>query len=143
MKLKLSVLALTALASAAVALPAHARKDVANFPISAVTSHPEYAARVGDFRFVFGDAPIRGATVGQTNTRKTTNGFGRSDQDACVWAMLSALIAIKNDAIARGGTSVQGIKSVTDGAGLSSATEFQCVSGTTNSRVYLQGTIVR
>lgn len=139
MKLKLAALALATLA---VAMPAHARKDAQTWPIAPVLALPDYAAKVGDFKFVFGDK-VSGAQLGSTTTRRTTNGFGKKDQDACNWAMLSALIALKADAIAKGGTSVQGLKSTVTGTPFSSATEFQCLSGVTNSRVYLDGVVVK
>lgn len=139
MKLKLAVVALAALA---VAGPAQARKDFQLFSIDLVKAHPDYAAKIGDFKFVFGNS-VSGKSLGSTSTRKSTNGLTKSDQDACVWAMLSALIAFKADAVGRGGTSVQGIKSTVTGEKFSSATEFQCISGFTNSRVYLEGVVVQ
>jgi hypothetical protein len=140
MKLKLATLVLAAIAVAAPA--AHARKDFAAYPIEAVRAHPDYASKIGDFKFVFGDS-VSGTKIGTTSTRKSTNGLNKSDEGACVWAMLSALIAIKEDAVSRGATSVQGIKSTVTGEPFASTTEFQCVSGFTNSRVYLEGTLVK
>lgn len=140
--LRIATLVAATASMALAALPAHARKDTGTFTFAAVMAHPDYAAKIGDFKFGFGDA-VRGQSLGQSSTRKATNGFGKSDEQACVWAALSALIAMKNDAIARGGTSVQGIKSMVTGTAFSSATEFQCISGTTNSRVYFEGVVVK
>lgn len=144
MKLKLAALALAVLATSVAALPAQAkaRKDAQTWPIADIFSHKDYASKLGDFKFTFGDK-VSGKVVGDSTTRKSTNGFGKSDHDACVWAALSALIAMKNDAINRGGTSVQGIKSMADGPEFSSSTEFQCISGASNSRVYFNGKIVK
>lgn len=140
MKSNIAILSLLAVAVAAPA--AHARKDVQTFSIELITSQPEYAESVGDFKFGFGDA-ISGASLGSTSTRKSTNGINKSDERACAWAALGALIALKADAEARGGTAVEGIKSTVSGTDFSSATEFQCISGFTNSRVYFQGTVTK
>ncbi|MDZ4759891.1 MAG: excinuclease ATPase [Alphaproteobacteria bacterium] len=140
MKPGLAGLALAAIALCAPA--AHARKDFQTYSIDLVVGHPDYAEKIGDFKFVFGDA-VSGQQIGSTSTRKSTNGLNKSDEGACVWAMLSALIAFKADAIARNGTSVQGVKSNVTGEIFSSATEFQCISGFTNSRVYLEGVVVK
>ncbi len=140
MKLKHALLTMLAIAVAAPA--AHARKDAQTYPIELILSQPEYAAKVGDFKFVFGDT-VSGQSLGPTTTRKSTNGVNKSDARACAWAALGALIALKNDAESRGGTSVQGIKSNATGTEFSSATEFQCISGFTNSRVYFNGTVVK
>lgn len=139
MKLKLALLAAMAAVTAA---PAYARDDVQTYSLELVWAHPDYAAKLGDFKFVFGDT-VSGQSLGTTSSRRSTNGINKSDQDACVWAMLSALIAIKNDAVGRGGTSVQGLKSTVTGTAVSSATEFQCRSGFTNSKVYLEGVVVK
>lgn len=140
MKSNIAILSLLAVAVAAPA--AHARKDVQTFSIELITSQPEYAESIGDFKFGFGDT-ISGTSLGSSSTRKTTNGVNKSDERACAWAALSALIAMKQDAQARGGTAVEGIKSTVSGTDFSSATEFQCVSGFTNSRVYFQGTVTK
>ena len=144
MKLKFAALAIAALATAAVALPAQAkaRKDIQTWPVADIFSHKDYAAKLGDFKFSFG-GKASGAVVGDSTTRKATNGFGKSDHDSCVWAAMSALIAMKADAINRGGTSVQAIESAATETPFTSKTEFQCISGTTNSRVYFNGKIVK
>ncbi len=140
MKAKIAIASLLAVAVAAPA--AHARKDYQTFPIEVITSQPEYAEKVGDFKFTFGDS-VSGTSIGPTNTRKSTNGINKSDARACAWAALGALIAMKADAESRGGTAVEGIKSTVSGEEFSSATEFQCISGFTNSRVYFTGTVTK
>ena len=57
--------------------------------------------------------------------------------------MLSALIALRDDALENNATSVQGIKSIISGSVYSSSTEFQCKSGFTNSQVSLQASLVK
>lgn len=128
--------------AALMAQPALARNSVTNYPIDAIRAQPEYAAKIGDFRFEFGNVP-RGKILGDTVSLQATNGVNKSDARACAWAALGALVKIKADAIARGGTSVQGIVSATTETELSSTKEFQCVSGFTNSRVRFKDKVVK
>jgi hypothetical protein len=124
------------------AQPAQARNTVANYPIEAIRAQPEYAAQIGDFRFEFGNE-VKGTKLGTSNSLQATNGVNKSDERACAWAALGALIKMKADAIARGGTSVQGIVSATTGTDFSSTTQYQCISGFTNSRVRFSGQVVK
>lgn len=124
------------------AQPAFARNTVTNYPIEAIRAQPEYAEKIGDFRFEFGNAP-RGKILGDTVSLQATNGVNKSDARACAWAALGALVKIKADAIARGGTSVQGIVSATTETDFSSTSEFQCLSDFTNSRVRFKGKVVK
>lgn len=130
------------LALCGLALPAQARNTVTNYPIESILAQPEYAEAIGDFRFGFGGS-VKGTKIGPTTSLQATNGVGKSDARACAWAALGALIKIKNDAIARGGTSVQGLVSFTTGTEFSSTSEFQCLSGFTNSRVRFRGVVVK
>lgn len=138
---KTLVLGLT-LALGALAVPAEARNTLKNYPIESILAQPEYGEKLGDFKFVFG-GKAEGKEIGSVSKLQATNGVSKSDARACAWAALGALIKMKEDALARGGTSVQAIISTTSGADFSSATEFQCVSGFTNSRVRFSGQVVR
>jgi hypothetical protein len=138
MKLKSAAFVLV-LAAAAAAPAAYARNDLLTFPIAPVMETADYKSNIGDFKFEFG-GKAHGASLGSTTSQRPANGFGKKPEVACGRALLNTLIALKNDAIAHGGTSVQGI---TSGENFSSATEFQCTSGGTNARVHLVGTIVK
>jgi hypothetical protein len=121
---------------------AHARSDVLQFPIKDAMETADYKAKIGDFKFVWGDS-VRGTSLGSISTRKATNAVFKPDQTACNWALLSALIAFKQRALSVSGSSVQGIKSNVTDTPFSSTTQFQCVVGFTNARVSLTGTIVK
>lgn len=123
-------------------LPAHARNDVQTWSIQEAMESQNFKDKLGNFKFVWGDN-VSGQRVMSTSSRKATNGFGKSDKAACEWALLSALIALKSQAESKGATSVQGIQSNVTGTPFSSTTEFQCRSGMTNSRVYLNAEIVK
>lgn len=140
MKLKLAALALAAITLAAPA--AQARDNIQTYSLDLVRSHPDYAKKLGDFRFEFGDT-IQGRVIATTSSKRATNGLNKKDQDACVWAMMSAMIALRDDALENNATSVQGIKSIISGSVFSSANEFQCKSGFTNSQVSLQASLVK
>ncbi|MCI4644113.1 MAG: excinuclease ATPase [Hyphomonadaceae bacterium] len=140
MKIKLAAFAICSVALASPA--AFADRDIQTWSIQEAMSSENFQDRLGNFRFVWGDT-VSGQRVMSTSTRKATNGINKSDRAACEWALLSALIAFKEQAEANGATSVQGIKSTATGTPFSSTTEFQCITGWTNSRVYLEAEIVK
>ena len=140
--MKLNVLAASVMVALAVSPAAHADKKIQTWSIEEAMNSQDYKDRLGDFKFVWGDS-VTGQRVRSISTRKATNGVNKSDKAACEWALLSALIALKGAAEAEGATSVQGIKSNATGTPFSSTTEFQCISGFTNSRVYLDAEIVK
>lgn len=132
-----------ALALAAFLLPtgADAARKVQTWKIADFQNNAEYMARLEGFRFEWGRGG--GAALGTSESRRATNGVGKSDEAACQWALLSALLAIKADAQSRGGSAVVNVRSFATGQDFVSTTEYQCISGATNSRVYIRGTIVR
>lgn len=142
MSKKFALIPLIAAACAIAAPEAQARKDIQTWPLASFLANDEYMARLEGFRFGWGDT-ITGTRLLSTSTRKATNGLTKSDEFACQWALLSALLALKKEAEAHGGTGVEGLKSLVSGETFSSTTEFQCISGFTNSRVYLEGVIVK
>jgi hypothetical protein len=134
---------IAALASAVMlSAPAHARKDFQTYSIQEAMASADFQEKLGNFKFVWGDR-VSGQRIRSTSTRKTTSGLKKTDRQACEWALLSALIALKAQAEKLGGSSVQGIKSYATGETFSSRTEFQCISGFTNPRVYLEAEIVK
>jgi len=132
-----------AFALAAMILPtgADAARNVQTWKIATFQANTEYMARLEGFRMEWGRGS--GTAIGTTESRRPTNGIGKSDEAACQWALLSALLAIKADAQARGGSAVVNLRSFATGQEFVSTTEYQCISGATNSRVYIRGTIVR
>ncbi|XPF94515.1 excinuclease ABC subunit A [Colwellia sp. RE-S-Sl-9] len=80
---------------------------------------------------------------GEVSTNKKTNAFMKSDQEACEWAMLSALKALQERAVREGMTDVINITSNYKNQPFSSATEFECGSGAVMAGVALKGTLVK
>ncbi|WP_218572971.1 excinuclease [Pseudomonas sp. gcc21] len=95
-------------------------------------------------KFVFADAP-HGKVLkrhGNFVTNKKTNAFGKSDQQACQWVMLSALIALQDRVKAEGGNAVVNIESFYKQQPMKSRTEYECHAGAIMAGVALRGDVV-
>ncbi len=130
-----------AAASMAVAPAAHAKREIQAWPIAEFMSNPDYMAQLNGVTFTWGDVVI-GQAIATTNVERATEGMTKSDQAACEWALLSALKLMRLHALERGAKSVQALKSTVAGEPYASDTDFLCMSGFTNSRVFLTGSIV-
>jgi hypothetical protein len=75
------------------------------------------------------DHPAAGDSLETATSNRRTNAFGKSDEDSCAIAFLSAIIALQDRATALGGSAVVDIKSITKHNDLTSATEHRCVAG--------------
>lgn len=80
---------------------------------------------------------------GEVSTNKKTNAFMKSDQEACEWAMLSALKALQERAVREGMTDVINITSNYKNRPFSSTTEFECGAGSMMAGVALKATLVK
>ncbi|HDZ56536.1 MAG TPA: excinuclease ATPase subunit [Pseudomonas xinjiangensis] len=95
-------------------------------------------------KFVFADAP-HGKVLkrhGNFVTNKKTNAFGKSDQQACQWVMLSALISLQDRVKAEGGNAVVNIESYYKQQPMVSRTEYECHAGAIMAGVALRGDVV-
>jgi len=95
-------------------------------------------------KFYFGEQ-THGKIVrefGEFRSNKKTNAFNKSDQHACEWAFLSAMISLKNRAVKLGGNAVVNIKSNYRNNLTSSEVNFQCGNGAVIAGVALVGTVV-
>jgi uncharacterized protein YbjQ (UPF0145 family) len=119
------------------------RDEHINFPIADVLNNPEFKDKLpSGVRFYFGTQKARvGKSLGETKTNKKTSSFKKSDKTACEWAMLSALIAIGEDARSRGGNAVVGIKSNYKGNETTSNDTYVCGAGGIMAGVALKGTV--
>ncbi|HMB59901.1 MAG TPA: hypothetical protein VKN35_08310 [Xanthomonadales bacterium] len=123
---------------------AMARDTLHQISISNVLENPEYAARLEGVSFYFGDQAHPEVTQdhGEFRTNKKTNAFGKTDQFACEWAMLSALIQLHERAQSLGANAVINIRSNYKDNETSSETTFTCGAGALMAGVALIGTIV-
>ena len=108
------------------------------------TSDTAVKSYVG-IRFFFADQkhPEIITRIGTYTTNKKTNAFNNSVQQACKWALLSAIVTLQNRAIAEGGNAVVNIRSFYKKRDISSATEFECGAGAVVAGVALVGDVVK
>jgi hypothetical protein len=126
-------LALTAaLATPSLAPAAIPRVD--EYPIAGVLNNPRLAARLpAGVRFYFADQPARVTTaLGDVSTHRKSGPKAsrkKPDPKACNQAMASSLIALAEQAKAKGANAVVGIKSSFGGKVMASATTYRCGRG--------------
>ena len=123
-----------------------ARDDVIELPIAEALSTPDATSKLGNnVAFYFGDqthaTPVH--TFSYITTNKKTNAFNKSDTEACQWAFLSAMIALRDSAFAKGGNAVVNIKSNYKNNLTTSTETFQCGAGNLMAGVALTGTVVK
>lgn len=96
-------------------------------------------------RFFFGDQKHAEVVrrIGTYTANKKTNAFNKSDQEACKWAFLSAMISLQDRAVAEGGNAVVRIRSFYKKRDFTSATEFECGAGAFAAGVTLVGDVVK
>lgn len=96
-------------------------------------------------RLYFGEQkhPKVKATIGEFSSNKKTNAFGKSDEEACRWVLLSALIALQDRAKKEGGNAVINIASYYKKNTYSSNSKYECHAGAIMAGVALTGKVVK
>lgn len=125
---------------------AHARDTALKLPIKDAMEAAEAKAQLGsDVKFFFGDQahPAAKTTLGTYTSNKKTNFANKSDKEGCEWVFLSAMVALKQRALAEGGNAVINIQSYYKKKEFSSATEYECHAGAFVGGVTLRGTVVK
>jgi len=128
------------------ALSASARDDIADYSVADALATEKAKEILGtEIQFYFGDQPhgTVAKTILETRTNKKTNGANKSDREACEWAFLSAMKALKEKAQSVGANAVVNIRSNYRNNTTSSATTFKCGSGMLVSGVALIGDVVQ
>jgi uncharacterized protein YbjQ (UPF0145 family) len=144
--MRVFLLGLLAVAGVVAAAAAQARDSEYKLKIEEVLQRADFKDKLGsDVRFYFGDAktPAVGRTLGEFVTNKKTNSFGKADEEACRWAMLSALIELRDRAQKEGGNAVIKIVSFYKRATFSSPAEYECHAGGIIAGVALKGTVAK
>jgi uncharacterized protein YbjQ (UPF0145 family) len=131
-----------------VLLPAAASADdaVGTHELASVSALPEYANASQGVTFYFGDSPhpaVSRRIEENVTTSLRTRKFGRSSEEACQRVMLSALIQLRDHAVATGGNAVINIRSNWRNTEVSSRTQYQCAAGFLMAGVALKGDVVR
>ena len=99
----------------------------------------------GSIKFFFGNQPTPPVLtkLGSDVSNRKTNAFGKSDEKACNWAFLSAMVALEKRAQQLGANAVINIVSYYQKEVMSSATEFECHAGAVIAGVALKGDFVK
>lgn len=97
-----------------------------------------------EIRFVFADTPHDTiiAEHGNFVTNKKTNAFNKTDQEACRWVMLSALLSLQDRVQKEGGNAVVNIESYYKQRPMASRNEYECHAGFLMAGVALRGDVV-
>ncbi|MEA3412380.1 MAG: hypothetical protein U9R74_12695 [Pseudomonadota bacterium] len=95
-------------------------------------------------RFYFGGQshPKITKDFGEYMSNKKTNAFNKTDEKACQWNFLSAMLSFQDRALRMGGNAVVNIRSYYKRNEISSETEFECGSGAFVSGVTFLGDVV-
>jgi len=125
---------------------AEARDTQYHLPVAAVTGNQDYQAMLGadvSFYFAGQTTPKVEKTLGEYVTNRKTDSFFKSDENACQWAFLSALLALRQRAKEEGGDAVVDIISFYKKVPFSSPTDYECHAGVFIAGVALKGTVAR
>lgn len=124
----------------------HARNTHLKVSISEALELGEREGRLDNsIRLYFGSQrhPEIQRRLGTYTSVKKTNGVGKSDQRACKWAFLSAVITLQGRALREGGNAVVNIRSKYGKNVVSSTTDFECGAGAVIAGVTLIGDVVK
>jgi uncharacterized protein YbjQ (UPF0145 family) len=141
------VMAITSLIiSLASVSPLYARDTRHLLPIAAAMETKDAQDKLdGSVKFFFADqaAPQVLTKLGSDVANRKTNAFGKSDEKACNWAFLSALVALEKRAQQLGANAVINVVSYYNRKVMSSITEFECHAGAIIAGVVLKGDFVK
>lgn len=76
-------------------------------------------------------------------SNQKTNAFGKSDEEACKWVFLSALVQFQKKAQQLGGNAVVNLVSYYKKSELADSEKFECHAGAVMAGVALKGDIVK
>jgi hypothetical protein len=139
----LTIIAL--LATSLAAGKAIARDDHQMFSLDEALNTPAAKEKLDpEINLYFGNQehPKITKELGEWKTNKKTNGFNKSDKDACEWTFLSAVLELQQRAKKEGGNAIVDIKSNYKNIESSSETKYMCGSGALMSGVAFKGKVV-
>jgi len=142
MKRQLLVAALAACA----AFSAQARDTELHLPVQDALNTAEARTKLpGDVKFFFGDQKYGKVerSMGEDVTNQKTNAFNKSDEEACQWVFLSAMLQLQKRAKDLGADAVVDIQSYYKKEPFVSATEYECHAGGLIAGVALKGRFVK
>ncbi|ESH95038.1 Excinuclease ATPase subunit [Cupriavidus sp. HPC(L)] len=133
-------------AGAIVSAPASARDTKYLLPIQDVLNMPEAKEKLdGSVRFFFAGqrTPKVLETKGSDVSNRKTNGVGKSDEEACRWAALSALLSFQDKAKTMDANAVVNLVSYYKKNEMASADQYECHAGAVVVGVALKGDYAR
>ncbi len=133
------------MASILVTTNSYARDSIQNYSIKEAMAANNAKKILGsDVSYYFGEQSHSSPSknFGDIKTNRKTNAFNKTDLEACQWVFLSAMIALRDQAIKSGGNAVVNIQSNYKNNQASSTENFQCGAGAFIAGVALTGTIV-
>ncbi len=143
---RISQLTIVAALTLGAVWPAHARDDKLMFPVAPALEAKDAKEKLdGSVKFYFGnqETPKILTKLGTDVTNQKTNKFGKSDERACNWVFLSAMIQLDKRAKQLGANAVVNIVSYYQKNVMSSPTEFECHAGNIVAGVALRGEFVK
>lgn len=146
MKLKLAACVTLLLSTITFEQLAQARNDRILISIDQALAVGKAKSKINpDIPLFFGKTkhPAVDQKMSVLTTSRKTNSVGKSDSDACIWAFLSTIIVLQDDARKSGSNAIVEIKSIYEAVTLDSETEFSCSAGGLMAGVKLEGTVVK
>jgi len=133
-----------AIATMLIAPDATARNTLVKMSIAEFMENPTHSSQLEGVSFYFGEQehPAIAKSFGDYRTNKKTNAFNKSDQEACRWVMLSAMLVLHQRALSLGANAVVNIRSNYKSNEESSTTDYTCGAGALMAGVALIGTFV-
>jgi hypothetical protein len=128
------------------AVSAQARDTRTMFSIHDAMNTEDAKAKLDKgIRFYFGDQkhPKVIKRFGEFMSNKKTNAFNKTDERACEWAFLSAMLSFQQRALNLGGNAVINLRSYYKKNEISSTEEFECGAGNIIAGVTFLGDVVK
>jgi uncharacterized protein YbjQ (UPF0145 family) len=119
-----------------------ARDTVLNLDFAAVVQEATAAGKLdGSVKFYLAGATVPGKSspLGELVTNKKTNAFNKTDEEACSWALQSALITLQDAAKKAGGNAVVDIVSFYKRKESRNSKTYECHAGTFVGGVAIKG----
>ena len=116
-----------------------------SFPIQNALDNPKISSKLNGVKLFWADQPHPAVKTdfGEFKTSQRTNAFMKAREDACQWALASALIQLQDRAVKEGGNAVVNIKSNIKNIEVASREDYECLAGSVMVNVALKGNVVR
>ncbi len=135
--------AIIAISVMSICLSSYARNDVLEFSFSKAVNTPKAQGVLGtDIGYTFGGGHGQIILKGAVSNKKT-NAFNKSDEEACNWALYSAIKSFQARARKEGGRKAINLVSFLDRKEYHDKSKFQCRVGTFTAAVVLKGDIAK